>query len=174
MLNEISVLADAPASRRAIAPRHPGFAADRESAELVRPAERKVGGLVLTRHLGESIMIGDEVEVQVVEVKSGIARLKIVAPRSIPVHRREVFDSIQAGKPRPEFQDVPRPSNRPASKSSGGLVLARSVYQSIMIGGEVEVSVVEVRPSAVKLQIAAPRSIAVHRREVFDRLDDPA
>ncbi len=141
-----------------------------------KASPKKLGGLVLTRHLGESIMIGDDVEVEVVGLKSGTARLKIVAPRTIAVHRREVYDEIQVN-PQPqrfakvEPTDGPAPSDRPA-KPRGGLVLTRNVLQSIMIGDEVELAVVEVRPTTVKLKIVAPRTVSVHRREVYEAIRD--
>ncbi|MHC5077041.1 MAG: carbon storage regulator CsrA [Planctomycetota bacterium] len=52
--------------------------------------------LVLSRQRDESIMIGDEVEITIVEVRGDKVRLGITAPRSIPVHRREVYDAIKA------------------------------------------------------------------------------
>jgi carbon storage regulator len=51
--------------------------------------------LVLTRKVNESIMIGDSIEIVVVEVHGEQVRLGIKAPRSIAVHRREVFEAIQ-------------------------------------------------------------------------------
>jgi carbon storage regulator len=41
-------------------------------------------------------MIGDEVEITIVEVRGDKVRLGITAPRDIPVHRREVYDAIKA------------------------------------------------------------------------------
>jgi carbon storage regulator len=58
--------------------------------------------LVLTRSKEQSIMINDDVEITVVEVCGRKVRLGITAPKSIPVHRREVYDAIkasQAGQP---------------------------------------------------------------------------
>jgi carbon storage regulator len=52
--------------------------------------------LVLSRQRDESIMIGDEVEITIVEVRGDKVRLGITAPRDIPVHRREVYDAIKA------------------------------------------------------------------------------
>jgi carbon storage regulator len=52
--------------------------------------------LVLTRKEDESIMIGDEVEVKVLDVKENQVKLGIVAPREIAVHRKEVYLAIQA------------------------------------------------------------------------------
>ncbi len=51
--------------------------------------------LVLTRKINESIMIGDEVEICVLEVRGDKIRLGIKAPKAVPVHRKEVYDEIQ-------------------------------------------------------------------------------
>lgn len=51
--------------------------------------------LVLTRRHDESIMIGDDIEVKVLEVRESHVKLGISAPRNIPVHRREVYLAIQ-------------------------------------------------------------------------------
>ena len=51
--------------------------------------------LVLTRKINESIMIGDSIEVVVVEVHGEQVRLGIKAPREVAVHRREVYEAIQ-------------------------------------------------------------------------------
>ena len=52
--------------------------------------------LVLTRKENESIMIGNEIEVKVLDLKDNQVKLGIVAPRSVAVHRREVYLAIQA------------------------------------------------------------------------------
>ena len=52
--------------------------------------------LVLTRKENESIMIGNDVEVKVLDLKENQVKIGIVAPRSISVHRREVYLAIQA------------------------------------------------------------------------------
>jgi len=54
--------------------------------------------LVLSRQRDESIMIGDDVEVTIVDVRGDKVRLGITAPKSIPVHRREIYDAIQREK----------------------------------------------------------------------------
>ncbi len=51
--------------------------------------------LALTRKKGESIVINDNVEVVVLGVSGDQVKLGIVAPKSIPVHRKEIFDIIQ-------------------------------------------------------------------------------
>lgn len=51
--------------------------------------------LVLTRKKGETIMIGNQIEVKVIAVDGDQVKLGIVAPKSIKVHRSEVFEAIQ-------------------------------------------------------------------------------
>lgn len=52
--------------------------------------------LVLTRKENESIMIGNDIEVKVLDVKDNQVKIGIVAPRAVAVHRREVYLAIQA------------------------------------------------------------------------------
>jgi len=54
--------------------------------------------LVLSRQRDESIMIGDDVEITIVDVREDKVRLGITAPKQIPVHRREIYDDIQRKK----------------------------------------------------------------------------
>ena len=63
--------------------------------------------LVLSRQRDEAIMIGDEVEITVVDIRGDKVRLGITAPRHIQVHRKEVYEAIkreneQAAKLRPD------------------------------------------------------------------------
>ncbi len=136
---------------------------------------KTMGSLVLARQLGESIMIGHAVTVEVVGLKSNTVRLRVVAPRSVAVHRREVYDAIR-------FDPRPNPSLPPVAVVgkmnaevvggglAGGLVLTRRAGQTIMIGTDVAIDVVEARPGTVRLRVVAPRSVAVHRREVYDAI----
>jgi carbon storage regulator len=50
--------------------------------------------LTLTRSVGETIRIGDDIEVHVVEVRGGTVRLGFKAPREVPIHREEVYRQI--------------------------------------------------------------------------------
>lgn len=80
--------------------------------------------LVLSRQRDETIMIGDNIEVTVVDIRGDKVRLGITAPKEIAVHRKEVYEAIkrenqQASKVTPA--DVPnlgkvgpRPGPRPA------------------------------------------------------------
>ena len=61
--------------------------------------------LVLSRQKDESIMIGDEVEITIVDVRGDKVRLGITAPKKIPVHRREVYEAIQREKKEAEAKE---------------------------------------------------------------------
>jgi carbon storage regulator len=51
--------------------------------------------LVLSRRAGESVVIGDDIVVTVLDVRGDVIRLGIRAPRSIQVHREEVYRELQ-------------------------------------------------------------------------------
>ena len=54
--------------------------------------------LVLSRQRDQSIMIGDDIEIVVVEVRGDKVRLGINAPRHVPVHRKEIYEIIRREK----------------------------------------------------------------------------
>ncbi len=51
--------------------------------------------LVLSRHRDETIMIGDDIELTIVDIRGDKVRIGIKAPSSVPVHRKEVYDAIR-------------------------------------------------------------------------------
>ncbi len=51
--------------------------------------------LVLTRKIDQSIKIGDDIEITVIEVRGDQVRLGVTAPRTVTVHRREVWEQVQ-------------------------------------------------------------------------------
>jgi carbon storage regulator len=61
--------------------------------------------LVLSRQKDESIMVGDNVEITIVDVRGDKVRLGITAPKEIPVHRREVYEAIQREKGQKQSQE---------------------------------------------------------------------
>lgn len=54
--------------------------------------------LVLSRQVDEKIIIGDSIVITVVEIRRGLVRLGIDAPRDVPVHREEVYNAIKASE----------------------------------------------------------------------------
>jgi carbon storage regulator len=86
--------------------------------------------LVLSRQRDETIIIGDDIEVTVVDIRGDKVRLGITAPKEIAVHRKEVYEAIkrenrEAARVKPEdLQNInvgPKPTNKPANpdKSPG-------------------------------------------------------
>ena len=67
--------------------------------------------LVLTRRVGQSLVIGDDIVLRVLEVKGDVVRIGVDAPREIKVHRQEVHDAVVA-------------ANRAATASSDEVVAA--------------------------------------------------
>jgi len=73
--------------------------------------------LVITRKRGESIIIGDDIEVVILSTQGEQVKLGINAPRSISVHRREVYEQIQE-------------ANKESAESSGMEALRKLLKKS--------------------------------------------
>jgi carbon storage regulator len=84
--------------------------------------------LVVTRKKDEKLMIGNEIEVQIIKISKDSVRIGIKAPQNISVHRWEVFESIRDANLAASKSQVPQKmvfrnlipgSNAPERKSSG-------------------------------------------------------
>jgi len=73
--------------------------------------------LILTRKPGETVLIGDDIKVTILSVRGNLVRVGIDAPRSVPVHREEVYARIQREKSQASGVDAPAadaPESAPA------------------------------------------------------------
>jgi len=82
--------------------------------------------LVLSRQRDESIVIGDNIVITIVDIRGDKVRLGINAPAEIPVHRQEVYDAIQrenlrASRLEPrDTQSLGKPTNDRPRAGNGG------------------------------------------------------
>ena len=64
--------------------------------------------LILTRKVGETIVIGDDIRVSVLSVQGNQVRVGVAAPRDVVVHREEIYERIQK-----ENEPAPAVANKP-------------------------------------------------------------
>jgi len=65
--------------------------------------------LILTRRVGQTVKIGDDVDVVVLGVKGNQIRIGITAPKNVPVHREEIFERLSQASNRLAKVDIPLP-----------------------------------------------------------------
>ncbi len=83
--------------------------------------------LNITRKVGEKIIIGEDVVLEVMEVSGSSVRLGIRAPRSVPVYREEIWDSVPPRTPPPPRRPPPSFPNRRSRLDRGQRVVHPSV-----------------------------------------------
>lgn len=79
--------------------------------------------LVLSRQRDETIMIGDDIEITVVDIRGDKVRLGIAAPASVPVHRKEVYEAIKRENlqsSQVQVDDLTKANLKPRRPGNGG------------------------------------------------------
>ena len=76
--------------------------------------------LVLSRQKDQTIMIGDNIEITVVDIRGDKVRLGITAPSSIPVHRKEVYEAIKQENKQAANVRLEDITNPPGDEPPGG------------------------------------------------------
>jgi carbon storage regulator len=71
------------------------YSKDRSRGTTAGPATGETAMLVLSRHRDETIMIGDDIVITIVDIRGDKVRLGIQAPTHVPVHRQEVYEAIK-------------------------------------------------------------------------------
>lgn len=75
--------------------------------------------LILTRRIGESLMVGDDVVVTVLGVQGNQVKVGVSAPKEIAVHREEIYQKIQADKAEDQRKDSKNRELNPLRKLLG-------------------------------------------------------
>ena len=122
----------------------------------------KNGNLVLTRKIGQKVMIGDEIIVEVLNSDSKEVRLLFSVPKNIEVHREEVYHRIH--------NEGIQQAKKKVDAERGSLVLSRKIGQRVMIGDEIIIEVLNSDSNGVRLLFNVPENIEVHREEVYHRI----
>ena len=63
--------------------------------------------LVLSRQAGESVRIGENIEITVLDVRAGVVKIGIEAPSDVSIHRQEIYDEIQRSNQEAATPDQP-------------------------------------------------------------------
>ena len=73
---------------------------------MQREIKERISVLILTRRVGETLTIGDNIEVTVLEVRGGQVRIGVNAPRDVVVNRKEILTRLKPEADTTELQDL--------------------------------------------------------------------
>ena len=76
--------------------------------------------LILSRKRNEKIMIGDDISIMIVDIRGDQVQLGIEAPRSIPVHRMEIYEEIKNLNLKASRSETPDPRRLARDRKEGG------------------------------------------------------
>jgi carbon storage regulator CsrA len=170
-----------PKPIEAPAPNEPAAPTRRKVRGRAAPRTRGKRELVFPRQPGEMIMIGDRIVVQVSRILAeNKARLRVDAPNDVPVFRYEVWqqrrDQRRRSVPREPLRSKPekqRPSRPPQTGDTGGLFISRNPNETIMIGDEIAVRLIDISgQTTVRLGVEAPEHLPVNLFEVWQQQRD--
>lgn len=127
--------------------------------------------LILTRYRDQKIKIDDIVTLNIMSVnKQGSVSIGIQAPRAIPVHREEIFAKVKAESSEEVFFQEAIHGFTKADVGTGYLILTRNKGQRIRICDDVVITILGCHKGNVKIGIDAPKDVAIHREEIFDKI----
>jgi len=89
--------------------------------------------LVLSRRQGESIVIGNDVRVTVVSVAGNQVKLSIEAPRSVPIHRSEVWEAIRKENEEALKTGIPAPEVVPPPSAVTDLTAPKGSFKKLVV-----------------------------------------
>ena len=126
--------------------------------------------MVIPRARDETILVGDDVEVTIVDIRAARVRLGFRAPPAVPIYRKEVYEAMKAQSPRERSEEGRPVEAGPPDRSDatpGMLVLTREAHQMVVIGDDVEIAVLGIQGDKVRLGINAPPNVPIQRKELY-------
>lgn len=122
--------------------------------------------LILTRRIGERLIIDDEIVVGVLGVMGNQVRMNVDSPKNWWIYRKDIADRIEAG-------EGLSPNGESASER-GNLVLTRKIGEVICMGTEdkvvIEITILGIKGNQVRIGVEAPKDMAVHRESIWERI----
>jgi len=106
----------------------------------------------MSRLKDEAIMLGDDIEITIIDIRGDYVRLGLHVTQTISVRMKESSDTIKK------------------NNKQGLLVIRCKKNESVMIGDDIEVIIVDVRGDKARIGLVAPKPVPVHRKEIYDAI----